>query len=208
MLKFELFFPSISCRGSHPIFLLRDTPILPLYNSSETLKSLTTLVEGNEPEGSFYLVYYCESSVETALVTVDQHNNKMTLSDTLGTAVVGDTIRINSAEESIDKIAANWRYYTIKSVDGVNITVERTVAMASGDYYAEYGNFFSGPGMDYGVSTNCLQADPDITNNPLDHDVSGSILKDELQGLAQVNSSAGCLEVRVVPSATKHCRGS
>ncbi|CAN0431966.1 unnamed protein product, partial [Hapterophycus canaliculatus] len=62
---------------------------------------------------------------------------------------------------------------------------------------AEYGNFYSGPGMDYGVSTNCLQADPDFTNNPLDHDVSASDLQDELQGLAQVNSSAGCLEVGV-----------
>lgn len=164
-------------------------------SSLQTLKSLTTLVEGNEPDGSFYLIYYCESSVEPAVATVDQHNDAVVLSNTLGTAVVGDIIRINTVEGSANKITANWRYYTIMAVDGVVITLERAVTMASGFYYAEYGNFFSGPGMDYGVSTNCLQADPDSTNNPLDHDVSASVLKDELQGLAQVNSSNGCLEV-------------
>lgn len=128
------------------------------------------------------------------MVNVTQHSDVVILNDTPGTAVVGDTIRIN-AVEGFNKIATSWNYYIIKSVDGVIITLERAVTMASGYYYAEYGNFYSGPGTDYGVSTNCFQADPDFTNNPLDHDVSASVLKDELQGLAQVNSSAGCLEV-------------
>lgn len=105
-------------------------------------------------------------------------------------------MRINTIEGSTGGISTDWEYYTIESVDGTEITVDSAVSAATGYYYAEYGIFYSGPGKDNGVSENCLQADPDFTNNPLDHDGSASDLQDELQGLAQVNSSAGCLEVK------------
>lgn len=152
-------------------------------------------MDGNEPEGSFYLTYFCESSVNATMANVIQYENVLVFNDTSGTAKAGDTLRINTITGSTDGIVTNWDYYTIEAVDGGDITVESAVTAATGYYYAEYGSFYSGPDMDYGVSPNCLQADPDFTNNPLDHDVSASDLQDELQGLAQVNSSAGCLEV-------------
>ena len=132
------------------------------------------------------------------MAKVTQYSNTLVLNSTSGTAMVGDTIRINTIEGSTNRAATDWEYYTIKSVNGGDITVQTAVTAATGYYYAEYGNFYSGPDKEYGVSTNCLQADPDFTNNPLDHDVSASTLRDELQGLAQVNSSAGCLEVSVL----------
>lgn len=108
---------------------------------------------------------------------------------------VGDTLRINTIGGAEGGLLTNWEYVTIEAVNGTEVTVSSTISAATAVYYAEYGDFYSGPGEDYGVSANCLQADPDFTNNPLDHDVSASDLQDELQGLAQVNSSAGCLEV-------------
>lgn len=129
------------------------------------------------------------------MANVTQYSDVLVLNDTSGTVQVGDILRINAIAGSTDGIATDWEYYTIEAVNRSEITVESAVSAATGSYYAEYGNFYSGPGMDFGVSTNCLQADPDFTNNPLDHDVSASDLQDELQGLAQVNSSAGCLEV-------------
>lgn len=159
--------------------------------------SITTLTEGNEPEGSFYLTYHCESSVNSTMVTVTQSGDLMLFAE-IGSVEVGDTLRINTIEGSTGGIATDWEYFTVTAVDETwsTVTTAAVVGFADGFYYAEYGNFYSGPGMDHGVSTNCLQADPDFTNNPLDHDVSASDLQDELQGLAQVNSSAGCLEVR------------
>lgn len=110
-------------------------------------------------------------------------------------AQAGDTIRINKLADSSSGVLTDWEYFSIESVNGSQVTVTSVIWLSTGSYYAEYGDFYSGPGMDFGVSTNCRQADPDFTNNPLDHDVSASKLQDELQGLAQVNSSAGCLEV-------------
>lgn len=155
------------------------------------------MVDGNEPEGSFYLTYYCESSVNATTANITQYSNVILLNDT---ATVGDTLRINTIEGAEGGLLTDWEYVTIEAVNGSTVTVSSTISAATGSYYAEYGNFYSGPDQDYGVSTNCLQADPDFTNNPLDHDVSASDLQDELQGLAQVNSSAGCLEVRRVLS--------
>lgn len=108
---------------------------------------------------------------------------------------VGDTLRINTIGGAEGGLLTDWEYVTIEAANGSEMTASSTISAATGVYYAEYGDFYSGPEEDYGVSTNCLQADPDFTNNPLDHDVSSSDLQDELQGLAQVNSSAGCLEV-------------
>lgn len=130
------------------------------------------------------------------MVTVTQFSDLVVFDDS-GSVAVGDTLRVNSIQGSTEGIATDWEYFTVTAVNGTpnTVTIATDVAFADGYYYAEYGNFYSGPGMDHGVSTNCLQADPDFTNNPLDHDVSASDLQDELQGLAQVNSSAGCLEV-------------
>lgn len=171
-------------------------PALPSLGTTLWGSSLTTLVDGNEPEGSFYLTYFCESSVNATMANVTQYSDVLVLNDTSAAAKAGDTLRINSIAGSTAGIATDWEYYTIETVNGGEITVDVSVSIATGYYYAEYGSFYSGPDMDYGVSTSCLQADPDFTNNPLDHDVSASDLQDELQGLAQVNSSSGCLEVR------------
>lgn len=158
------------------------------------IQSVTTSTEGNEPEGSFYLTYYCESSVTSDMVTVTQSGGVLKL-DTSG-AVVGDTIRANVPDINGDA-TSDWRYFTVSAVNGADLTVEvAAVDFADNDYlYAEYGDFYSGPGMEYGVSDGCLQADPDFTNNPLDHDVDAADLQAELQGLAQVNSADGCLQV-------------
>lgn len=167
-------------------------------NSTST-DSITTLSDGNEPEGSFYLTYHCESSVNSTMVNVTQYSDILEFNDT-GSVEVGDTLRVNTVEGSTGGITADWAYFTVSDINGTDVTVDTAadVDFADGYYYAEYGNFYSGPGLEYGVSTNCLQADPDFTNNPLDHDVSASDLQDELQGLAQVNSSAGCLEVGIL----------
>ncbi|CAM9134269.1 unnamed protein product [Discosporangium mesarthrocarpum] len=156
--------------------------------------SLTSIIEGNEPEGSFYLTYFCEASVNSTYVNATSSSNVVLLNETVGEVQDGDTFRINtiSGETSL---LTEWEYFTVESVSGNIVTLDSTFASPTGEYYAEYGVFFSGPGESYGVSTNCLQADPDFTNNPLDHDVSAASLQDELQGLAQLNSSAGCLEV-------------
>lgn len=153
-------------------------------------------MDGNEPEGSFYLTYHCESSVNSTTLMATEFSDVVVFNDTYGSPVVGDTLRINTLAGSTGGIVTDWEYYTVEGVNGLSVTVDSAVSVDSGFYYAEYGDFYSGPDMDFGVSTNCLQADPDFTNNPLDHDVSASDLQDELQGLAQVNSSAGCLEVR------------
>lgn len=157
------------------------------------------MADGNEPEGSFYLTYHCESIVNSTMANVTQYSDLMLFNHT-GGVEVGDTLRVNTIEGSTGGIATDWEYFTITDVNGYDITVDvsnTAIDIADGYYYVEYGNFYSGPGMDHGVSANCFQADPDFTNNPLDHDVSASDLQDELQGLAQVNSSAGCLEVGV-----------
>lgn len=167
----------------------------PPYTNNPT-NSITTLANGNEPEGSFYLTYHCESSVNSTMVNVTQYSDILVFNDT-GNVEVEDTLRVNMVEGSTGGITTDWAYFTVSAINGTQVTVDTAadVNFANGYYYAEYGNFYSGPGMQHGVSTNCLQADPDFTNNPLDHDVSASDLQDELQGLAQVNSSAGCLEV-------------
>lgn len=152
-------------------------------------------MDGNEPEGSFYLTYHCESNVNATMANATQYSDLVVLYDASGSPEAGDTLRINKIEGSTGGVATDWEYYTIESVDGETVTLEASISIATGTYYVEYGDFYSGPDSDYGVSTNCLQADPDFTNNPLDHDVSASDLQDELQGLAQVNSSTGCLEV-------------
>lgn len=130
--------------------------------------------------------------------SVVQSSDVVLLNVSTGTPTVGDTLRINTIEGAQGGLLTDWEYLTAAAVAGSQVTVTPTVSAATGSYYAEYGNFYSGPGMDYGVSTNCFQADPDFTNNPLDHDVSALDLQNELQGLAQVNSSAGCLEVHGV----------
>lgn len=162
------------------------------------------MANGNEPEGSFYLTYHCESSVNSTMANVTQYSDVLVFNDT-GSVEVGDTLRVNTIVGSTGGITTDWAYFTVSAVSGTQVTVDTAadVDFADGYYYAEYGNFYSGPDMEHGVSTNCLQADPDFTNNPLDHDVSASDLQDELQGLAQVNSSAGCLEVGGVYSYYK-----
>lgn len=154
------------------------------------------VVNGNEPDGSFYLKYKCESSVTGVLVTVLNGDADIVLA-TAG-AVVGDTLRVNTIVGSVDDSTTNWRYFKVSAVsDTTTVTVENAadVDFADGSYYAEYGDFYSGPGEEYGVSTGCLQADPDSTNNPLGHNVDALALQNELQGLAQVNSAADCLKV-------------
>lgn len=130
------------------------------------------------------------------MVNVTQYSDVLVFNNT-GSVEIGDTLRVNTVEGSTGGITTDWAYFTVSDINGIQVTVDTAadVDFADGYYYAEYGNFYSGPGLEHGVSTNCLQADPDFTNNPLDHDVSASDLQDELQGLAQVNSSAGCLEV-------------
>lgn len=151
-------------------------------------------MEGNEPEGSFYLTYHCEASVNSTTANATQGSDVLALYNSTH-VVVGDILRINTLAGSTDGLLTDWEYLTIESVNGSQVTVDTAVSAATGAYYAEYGTFYSGPEMEFGVSTNCRQADPDFTNNPLDHDASSSALQDELQGLAQVNSSTGCLEV-------------
>lgn len=168
---------------------------LPPAHFPPSRDSLSTLVDGNEPEGSFYLTYYCESNVKATMANVTQHDNVVSLNDT--SARVGDTLRINRLAGSAGGLVTEWDYYTVEVVNGSRVALTSDVSAKTGYYYAEFGDFYSGPGMAFGVSTNCRQADPDFTNNPLDHDVSATVLQDELQGLAQVNSSAGCLEVCV-----------
>lgn len=131
------------------------------------------------------------------MANVSQHSSVVVLNDTSETAKAGDTLRINTILASTGGVATDWQYFKIDYVYGAEITLDAAPSVSTGLYYAEYGTFYSGPDMDYGVSASCLQADPDFTNNPLDHDVSASGLQNELQGLAQVNSSAGCLEVQV-----------
>lgn len=129
------------------------------------------------------------------MATVVQNNAVIELDTT--TAAVGDTLRVNTIAGSTDGSTTDWQYFMVSAISGTSVTVESAadVDFADGDYYAEFGDFYSGPGMDYGVSTGCLQADPDFTNQPLDHDASALQVEAELQGLAQVNSAAGCLEV-------------
>lgn len=154
-----------------------------------------TETNGNELDGSFYLTYHCESSVTSATVTVNQSNNLLLVLDTTGVVVAGDTLRVDIAGLT-GLTTTSWRYFTISGVSsGTQVTVENAVDFADGVYPAEFGDFYSGPGMEYGVSTGCMQADPDTTNTPLAHDVSALDLQDALQGLAQVNSSSGCLQV-------------
>lgn len=154
--------------------------------------SVTTVTEGNELDGSFYLTYSCEKRVTTATADVTLGNAVIELS--VSTAVAGDTLRVNKIT---GLNGTDWKYFMISEVNGSSVTVESAadVDFAGSGYVAEFGDFYSGPGKEYGVSTGCLQADPDSTNNPLDHDVSALDLQDELQGLAQVNSAANCLQV-------------
>lgn len=142
------------------------------------------------------------------MANVTQSSNVVLLNDTA--ARVGDTLRINTLSDSTGALLSDWEYSTIQAVNGSLVSLASPISARTGYYFAQYGDFYSGPGMDFGVSTNCRQADPDFTNNPLDHDASASGLQDELQGLAQVNSSAGCLEVgtekrvRTVAALTRH----
>lgn len=162
-----------------------------------SIRSVSTLTEGNELDGSFYLTYHCEKAVTSVRVTVAENDLVFELA-AAGVVEVGDTIRVDTnSEASGDDVTTSWRYFTVSAVDGTFVTVESDATVDfEGDYDAEYGDFFSGPGEEHGVSTACLTADPDFTNNPLAHNVDASDLQNELQGLAQVNSADGCLEVR------------
>lgn len=160
-------------------------------------RSITTQTEGNELDGSFYLTYYCESRVTSDMVTVTQDSLEIGLDSANPSVEVGDTLRVNAIDGSTAGLTTDWKYFTVSEVAGTLITVasDSTVDF-EGRYYAEYGDFYSGPGEEHGVSAACLVADPDFTNNPLAHNVDAEDLQNELQGLAQVNSADGCLEVR------------
>lgn len=121
-------------------------------------------------------------------------------------AVVGDTLRINTVTDGSGTTA--WRYFVISAVDSNTVTVENVddVNFDGTGLEAEFGDFYSGPGEDYGVSEGCLQADPDSTNNPLAHNVEPLDLQNELQGLPQVNSAADCLKVRTAGLVLSGCR--
>lgn len=56
--------------------------LCPLLLSKIRRISLTTLVDGNEPEGSFYLTYYCEASVNATTANVTQNSNVLQLNET------------------------------------------------------------------------------------------------------------------------------
>ena len=186
----------------------RTCPVSKLAVAHSITHSDTTATpparDGNELSGSFYLTYSCESTVTSTTADVTNGNANIVL----GTAAVaGDTLRVNTNTGSADGSTA-WRYFMISSISGTTATVENVadVDFDGANLEAEFGDFYSGPGMDYGVSTGCLQADPDSTNNPLAHNVDPADLQNELQGLPQVDDTSDCLTVRIamVVCACRH----
>lgn len=163
-------------------------------NFSAVPSDVTTTTEGNELSGSFYLTYSCEKTVTSTTATVTNGNANIVLNTA---AVAGDTLRVNTNTGSADGSTA-WRYFMISSISGTTATVENVagVDFDGTNLEAEFGDFYSGPGDDYGVSDDCLTADPDSTNSPLAHNVGALDLQNRLQGLPQINSGDGCLTVR------------
>ena len=160
-------------RGNVPQLVVKTNLMV---NSTQALHAIdiatSTTTEGNEPSGSFYLSYKCESRLTdegfSAAATVGSNQVVLTKA-----AVVGQTLRLKTG-------TSLWSYFkvveegTVTSTPTYTVKLDRdfTAAMgATGSYVADVGVFYSNATDPYGVSQGCYAADPDTTLR-MDHDIS------------------------------------
>jgi hypothetical protein len=154
-------------------------------------------VNGNELAGTFLLTYRCDARVRSvSVIGATVGNPVVTLSVDPGTdVVVGDTFRFNKLGTSTT--ATTWHYATViaKSTVSITLSAAPTLPLAAGPWYGESGDFYSDPTQPFGVSADCLAADPSTTPTGIDRHAIGTTVAAALQGLIQVPNGGGCVTV-------------
>jgi len=163
--------------------------------------SVSTLVEGNQPAGSFYLTYHCESRTVPVSVVAVAGSNTATLRYNATNITVGDVLRVNvgtyQPRLGAQSGGATYAYYGVTDVahnsnnDGqLEVTLDKKFADASATYEGDAGKFYSNASDVYGVSEACYGADPETTLR-IDHNASADYLKEKLEALSTIPSGGG-----------------
>ena len=209
-IEYDIAFHGDDLRGNVPQLVLATNA---LTNSSQQLHhvsiGMSTTTEGNEPDGSFYLTYECESRLTEKGFSATGTTGSTTV--VLGKpATVGQTLRLKKAGDA----TALWSYFKVTAEvatgagPSYTITVDHAVTALMGGtttYTADVGVFFSDANDKYGVSAGCYAADP-ATTLRMDHDISADGLREKLENLAQIPSGGGVVVSRrpIPPGNQRH----
>ena len=123
-----------------------------------------TLVQGNQPAGSFYLTYHCESRVEPVQLFASQGSPVVTLSNLTGNVSAGQVLRINTGSHQPylgpQSGGASYEYFQVtaaamgKAGDfKATLTLDRPFADAGGQFQGDVGVFYSNASDPYGLSS-------------------------------------------------------
>jgi hypothetical protein len=210
LLKFNVTFEGDGVRGDLAQMVVATNQ---LTNTSQgvyvTDLAVTTLVGGNQPAGSFYLTYHCESRTVPVSVEATQGSKTAVFRHNATNVTVGDVVRVNVGTSQPRLGAqgggASYAYYAVAAVriaaDGtVTVTLDKAFADASSTYEGDAGKFYSNATDTYGVSEACYGADPETTLR-IDHNASADYLREKLEALSTIPSGGG-IEVtrRAIPA--------
>jgi hypothetical protein len=143
-------------------------------------------VQGNQPSGTIFLIYTCESKTVPISITVSDSGARITITDSVpATLELYQYVRIQATYHKI--IALPTGSTSVATISPAYHLSSATVSGGSELTQAEYGVFYSEPDADYGVSDNCAGNNRYTTAaiSPID---TASNIQDKLKALSQVIS--------------------